>query len=380
MSVLLASLVAVAGLWYSNLQTRQANEQARDERALTKEGQITDRYTAAVGNLGDDKMDVRMGGIYALQRIMQDSPRDHPTIGNVLAAYVRTHAAIPGTKEKRQEEDVPADIHAALTVLITRETAHDKSFVLDLQSVWLPNAEISGATPWKFAITPQVRPNAALAQANLTGAHLPRAVLHAADLSGAAMESIVLRGADLSRANLSHASLSDADLSGVELSNANLSRARMVGADLSGVTLDNTDLTDADLRDSNLSGTRFLFVADFPDINMRGADLSSANLTDAYLSDVNLTGVNLAGAVLSRADLSGADLSGTYLSDADLRDSDLRGANLRGADLSDSGMPGQDPRGADLRGADLRGVKNLTREQIKESRMDHTTKLPADMS
>ncbi|WP_371621563.1 hypothetical protein OG245_00620 [Streptomyces sp. NBC_01116] len=44
-----------------------------------KEGQITDRYTAAVGNLGEDKMDVRLGGIYALERIMQDSRRDQPT-------------------------------------------------------------------------------------------------------------------------------------------------------------------------------------------------------------------------------------------------------------------------------------------------------------
>lgn len=81
-SILLASLAAVAALWYSNVQVRQANDQARQERALVKEGQITDRYTAAVGNLGADRTDVRLGGIYALQRIMQDSPvttRPSPT-------------------------------------------------------------------------------------------------------------------------------------------------------------------------------------------------------------------------------------------------------------------------------------------------------------
>ncbi|MYT81269.1 hypothetical protein YW3DRAFT_07423, partial [Streptomyces sp. MnatMP-M77] len=75
-TVVVAAVVAVVGLWYSNVQARQANEQAREDRALAKEGQITDRYTAAVGNLGEDKMDVRLGGIYALQRIMQDSRRD----------------------------------------------------------------------------------------------------------------------------------------------------------------------------------------------------------------------------------------------------------------------------------------------------------------
>ncbi|MFE9645816.1 hypothetical protein ACFYO0_17255 [Streptomyces sp. NPDC006365] len=53
-SVLIASAVAVAGLWYST-------NQVRDELAITKEGQITDRYSAAVENLGDDSMDVRSG-------------------------------------------------------------------------------------------------------------------------------------------------------------------------------------------------------------------------------------------------------------------------------------------------------------------------------
>lgn len=358
-SVLLASLVAVVGLWYSNLQTRQANEQARDERALTKEGQITDRYTAAVGNLGDDKLDVRLGGIYALERIMQDSPRDHPTIGNVLAAYVRTHSAKPGVKEDVQKGDVPADVHAALTVLTTRETAYDKSFTLDLESVWLPEAEITGAAPARAA-SPGVRRKAALAGANLAGAHLAKAILFNADLSGAAMDGAVLGGADLSGADLSGAFLFHADLSDAELTNANLSDAWMAGADLSDVIFSNTDLAEADLRDANLSGVRFLTNGSVPDADMSDVDMSSADLSDAYLPGMDFSGVNLGRAILSRADLSGVDLS-----NADLRGADFRGANLRGVDL---------------RGADLLGAKNLTQEQIEDSRTDSTTKLPAEFS
>jgi membrane protein implicated in regulation of membrane protease activity len=33
---------------------------------LTQQGQITDRYTKAIEQLGSDKLDVRLGGIYAL--------------------------------------------------------------------------------------------------------------------------------------------------------------------------------------------------------------------------------------------------------------------------------------------------------------------------
>ena len=47
---------------------------------LTEQGQVTDRYTKAVEQLGSDKLDVRIGGIYALERVARDSARDHPTV------------------------------------------------------------------------------------------------------------------------------------------------------------------------------------------------------------------------------------------------------------------------------------------------------------
>ena len=36
---------------------------------LSREGQVTDRYTKAIEQLGSDKLDVRIGGIYALERV-----------------------------------------------------------------------------------------------------------------------------------------------------------------------------------------------------------------------------------------------------------------------------------------------------------------------
>ena len=59
---------------------------------IAEQGQITDRYNAAIINLGSPSVDVRLGGIYALQRIMQDSPPDQSTIVAVLCAFVRDHA------------------------------------------------------------------------------------------------------------------------------------------------------------------------------------------------------------------------------------------------------------------------------------------------
>lgn len=56
---------------------------------LTQQGQLTDRYTKAIEQLGSDKLDVRLGGIYALERLAVDSQRDHPTIIEVLTGLPR---------------------------------------------------------------------------------------------------------------------------------------------------------------------------------------------------------------------------------------------------------------------------------------------------
>jgi membrane protein implicated in regulation of membrane protease activity len=80
---------------------------------LTQQSQITDRYTKAIEQLGSDKLDIRLGGIYALERIAVDSRRDHPTVVEVLGAFVR--------ERSQPTEDGPGgsatDLQAAATVL-----------------------------------------------------------------------------------------------------------------------------------------------------------------------------------------------------------------------------------------------------------------------
>ena len=63
---LLAGLVASAGAIFTGLTWR-----------LNQRGQITDRFTKAVDQLGNARPDVRDGGIYALEQIARDAPRTH---------------------------------------------------------------------------------------------------------------------------------------------------------------------------------------------------------------------------------------------------------------------------------------------------------------
>lgn len=170
---------------------------------LTEQGQLTDRYTKAIEQLGTrKKLDVRLGGIYALERIARDSPRDHPTVMEVLAAFIRDHShkELP---EPVSSTDMPrrlrADVQAAITVIGRRETAHDRERI-DLRCVNLPHA------------------------------HLRKAKLSGADLGGANLTGADLGGAHLDGANLELAVLGAADLPGAILAGANLSDAIFTGA------------------------------------------------------------------------------------------------------------------------------------------------------
>jgi hypothetical protein len=72
------------------LELTQWGQQRTHE--LTEQGQVTDRYTKAIEQLGSGTLDIRIGGIYALERIARDSARDHPTIMEVLTAFIREHS------------------------------------------------------------------------------------------------------------------------------------------------------------------------------------------------------------------------------------------------------------------------------------------------
>jgi hypothetical protein len=66
------------------------------------ERRITELYTKAVEQLGNDKAPVRLGGLYALERLAQDNPAHRQTIVNVICAYLRM--PFSGTAPTRKPE------------------------------------------------------------------------------------------------------------------------------------------------------------------------------------------------------------------------------------------------------------------------------------
>lgn len=113
--LILAALIGAPFLvWRTVLASRQTE--------IQRENHFTDLFTKAIEQLGVDKtvkrfeeingemksievtepnLEVRIGAIYALERIMRDSPKDAPAIADTIAAYIRNNCH--DTENERSE-------------------------------------------------------------------------------------------------------------------------------------------------------------------------------------------------------------------------------------------------------------------------------------
>ena len=254
---------------------------------LTGQAQVTDRYAKAVEQLGSENLDVRIGGIYALERVARDSARDHPTVIEVLTAFVREHSReqwpppdSPRTAwitwrgrfragGREQERFTRPDVQAAVTVLGRRDARHDIRRI-DLAGADLTSANLGGAD---------------LGGADLTEATLRGADLRGADLTATTLTRATLTRADLTRAFLGGADLTEATLAGADLGSADLTRARLFRTDLT-----RADLGGATLTEAILTGAKWPGGAPVPEgwkLNTRTGRLMTAAGTDTGSAEVN---------------------------------------------------------------------------------------------
>lgn len=323
-------------------------------------------------------IEVRLGAIYALERIAQDSPRDHIRVMEILCAYLRENAPArdaqpnplgpwPEYPDNATEDDLRTrakalaerretldlwvgnlhhrhaprvDIQAAITVIgrrSTTQTALEKApkengtpgYRLDLRKVNLQAADLS--------------------RLNIAAAQLDAARMEGANLTGAHLEQVSLVGAKLERARLDNAHLEGAFLAKAQLEKASLAEAHLERADLGWAHLENADLVDAHLENARLTrahleGAR-LVTAHLERASLVGTHLELASLVNAHMDrtelvDVHLKGANLSGAYMGRAVLEAARLERTRFVGAYLVGADLFGAHLEGAEFFEARLEG----------------------------------------
>jgi len=309
---LLGTVVLVIGAVVGFLNYRATTENDRRTYRLSQRGQVTDRFTKAIDQLGNvTDLAARIGGIYALEQIAFDSKEVHWPVMEVLTAFLRANSNSSPPTEKEEAEDEKASSYPAqkhdikaleANVRSAKATAPPPTVAADLQAIatvlgrrhQLAEEGEHGRLDLSHVRLAEIYfANAHLVKANLFGAHLERADFHLADL-----ESAIFTGAHLAGANLT---------------GAHLTKASLAGAHLAKALLADAELDEASFNAAHLEGA-FLFKAHLKRAVLFNAHLEGANLTSAVLEGADFTGAHL-----ERANLEGSDLTRAQL-DAALRD------------------------------------------------------------
>jgi len=256
---------------------------------ISRELRTHERFARAVEQLASDRSDgsprteARLGGIYALERLLTESDREYWPVMEVLTAYVRENAPLATTERSTAAGPLrpAADIQAIVAVLGRRKphSASVERRLLDLRET-----DLRGA--------------------NLSGGHLGGVTLSGANLDKVDATGAILNHSNLREARLAGATLTEANLEGASLARVNLEGARLNGANLKGADLSGANLRGADLWEANLKG------CNLKDADLRGADLSQCMLEEAILWRADLQDAVLTGAAFRETHLERANLTG----------------------------------------------------------------------
>ncbi len=327
----LAGMIAIVGAVFTGLSYR-----------LNRAGQVTERFTRAIDQLGSAELDVRLGGIYALERLARDSRDDHPQVVEVLTAYVREHAPWPPKTTLVRNGEQVSETLAALTEAIRALERIAKSGEPE-HAPTLPDHSDQSASAADSDEPPPI-PTDVQAVLSVLGRRIASQDRAPLDLNRTNLRRLQLlgdrahlEGANLAEAHLEGATLAEAHLEGAILAEAHLEEAILVGAHLEEATLGNAHLEEAYLGEAHLEGT-----------NLGEAHLEGATLVGAHLERATLVGAHLEGAILGGAHLERAILIEAHLEGANLGGAHLEGANLEQAryDADTTWPDGFDPEAA----------------------------------
>ena len=194
--VIAGSVALPLALWRGAVADKQASS-AQRQAASDRETLLNERYQKGAEMLGSNILSVRLGGIYALQRLAEEEPEQyHVKSMRLLCAFVRH----PTKAEDRSDNTGPAgaelksnfkdvrlreDVQAAMAAIGTRTAA-------DVELEEKENCRLSLL-------------NADLTCALLIGANLTNVILSGANLTLAFVSNANLANAELALTNFSQA-------------------------------------------------------------------------------------------------------------------------------------------------------------------------------
>jgi len=111
------------GLVMAGFRVTAANRQAEaalEQSMLARRGHVAELFNRAVGQLDDERLQVRLGSIYTLREIARDFPDLTTPVFELLSAYIRERR-----KDYGDDDEPPVDVREI--VAIVTQQSRDRS-------------------------------------------------------------------------------------------------------------------------------------------------------------------------------------------------------------------------------------------------------------
>ena len=363
--LMLTALLGVSGIplfiWRTNIAQSQAST-ARDRA-------YTELFTKAIEQLGAEKpakkvimgedqtpttvddyvpnIEVRIGAIYALERIMKDSEKDAPAIVDTLAAYVRENCGEPKLECKipqHNEYKTTSEWIRSIKLyvgnpwrpiegsLVSRARELSKQSQVNRADIKTA-LEIIGNRP-KWLKDPKlfryrVTKSPDLRNVNFQGWDLSHFDLSHCDLRGANMQGTILQNTKFQSANMAFAKLQGSNCESAKMHKVNFQLACLQGAILSSAILNGALLDSSELQCADLSFTDFEEEATLINLQMQGAILKGITFNEAifYHNNIQETVLDKASfqnVMIGSCKINACSMHGTDLSKIDFEFEELK--------------------------------------------------------
>ncbi len=346
---ILSGLGAVFGFYTSIMRTE-----------IQEHGMITDRINKATEGLGkrdengDAVLEMRLGALLALERIAQDSFRDHIQIMEILCAYIRTNSPWIKTEDERRVESEKlldselrrrADIQVALTIIGRRtrwpngkkrlEKEKEQGYSLDLSRSDLRATQISKTS---------------LNDANFTSSNLRFAGISKSQLNNANFSGAIMICASFNEVSLINVNFRGTKLGSARFEKTNLTDAYFIGAHLRHTSFKNTEMNNTIIRLACILGTRFeetnLEGVSFDDATIKntnehgdeevesGRFRSKPIFLNSNLNNVTFERAKIDKAIFHRTSLENIDFTQAELSNVSFIETNIKDTQFDSADLT----------------------------------------------
>ena len=281
-------------------------------------------------------IEVRLGALYALERISQDSARDHVTVMETICAYITQNGSC---------RDLPPLLPRFPNYNLSKTVRHFKIQENSLEFLFKFESELKEIH--RRVESPRKDIEVAFHIIGRRSAFRRDRERLEAKSKFMKFNRIDFRGFEISNLDISDMEFQRSYFDGVEFRNASLEtnaffNCHFDGSRFAGVKMKSTSFFNCELRNSDLRGVNFV-QNNFFNCNLDGSTMSGCTLSGKMIISQNFCNVNLNFSDLSYSTFSMSDFSGPYLcasfafsslSNCNLTETDMRGADLEGTELT----------------------------------------------